>query len=170
MMAVACSDNDATPETGVNAAATRGDLDGLCQAECDRSVACSTSDPEANNEGECLAECVGDYEGWGTKLRSDLVRALAECIATISCNEIDDQCTATAFETIGEDPDEVTRSTDVRTCLDKEQECQDTEGDFSDDLCGVLPFLVVPERQRMARCFEGSCERAQECLVAVFDR
>jgi hypothetical protein len=158
-----CSDGESS-EVGSSTPATQRELTAVCDAQCTRSERCNPEDPV---DATCVGDCVADLGIFANGARGDLIRALADCERDWPCDMSDDECTAIAFETVGEDPDQVIQSPDIQQCLAKEMECRETEGDFSDDLCGVLPFLVRSKRSEMARCFERGCDEVTACLAPL---
>jgi len=86
----------------------------------------------------------------------------------LECGMNDDGCTATALVASGETLDAALHAPDIQRCLELQKQCVGTPGDFSDDTCGILPFLVSGRRAALARCFEGDCSTVAPCLKAQF--
>jgi hypothetical protein len=159
-----CSDGESSSGSGSSTVpASEAQIVAICEAQCDRRQRCFPEDAEST----CVESCAAESSVFTNGLRADLAVALADCQRDWPCGMNDDECTVVAFETVGEDPDRVLQSPDIQQCLAKEQECRGTEGDFSDDLCGVLAFLVPSKRSEMARCFERGCGEVTACLAPL---
>ena len=79
-LAIACGGDDAGPEPLDTA--TR---DGLCQADCERLVACQPDRTQA----ECMASCQAEL---GTWLRTDVAVDVFTCRSQLACGASDDAC------------------------------------------------------------------------------
>jgi len=161
--------NDGTSGDGPTVAATPAEVHDFCDAQCARSARCGTTEPAVADAGDSCADgCVTELGSLGSNLRADVVRELAACQASLPCGPSDDDCLTTAIEATGQSIDAAIHADDVQACLRKQAECNETAGDFSDDLCGTLPALVQEARTRAARCFEGACDDMAACLAPIF--
>lgn len=153
--------------------ATGAQVDDFCRSQCERVQTCTPElDPGADAGAPssvtgCVSECRGSFGPLAANLQARFVQALADCFEALDCDETDDACGERALEAIGVDPEEVNESPQVRRCFDRQDDCQDTEGAFSDDLCGTIPVLIDSKRAEMNRCLRSECEDIPTCLGPI---
>jgi hypothetical protein len=170
LCSIACSSNSSTgrsqsgPQAG---AATAGEIDGLCDAQCARSARCNKVDGMPGS-ATCPQSCKDDLGNLATSVRGDIVRSLTDCYTNLACGVNDDRCLGDAVVATGEPLDAALHAPDVTSCLQKEIECHETAGAFSDDDCGTLAVLVAAKRAEAGHCFTLPCEAIPMCLAPIF--
>jgi len=159
-LAIACGGDDAGLEPFDTA--TR---DGLCQADCERLVACQPDRTQA----ECMASCQAEL---GTWLRTDVAVDVFTCRSQLACGASDDAC-VTCSPTDAHRRYEAACRANLAACdVNLEAMCEvDLNTVVSGDaglICIVTPTVV----DELTACIPAGvdCTTATTCIEAALDR
>lgn len=158
--AVACGGTTSTADE----ASSPAEIQAVCKAQCERKVRCDGSTEPVDT---CMDDCTEDVGGIAPHIRADFVRAFADCYSRLECDVNDDSCTGRALESIGTSVEEAENTPDIRACIAKHEQCEDTESSFSDDVCGNMAFMVTSSRNFMAGCVEKPCAEVRRCMAPI---
>jgi hypothetical protein len=153
-----------TTDTGTEEVPTAQDTEEYCDLQCDRTERCNPDIPWPT----CHSECVDINNKTRPHVRADYVRNLISCMSQLECETEVETCRREASDAIGATEEVADGAADVQACRAKSVACLGTEGNFDDELCGVLLLLVSRSRSQVARCFEGACDAIPACLEPVF--
>jgi hypothetical protein len=158
----ACDGGLSRPSASVGA--TAEDVSLYCEAMCGLRQRCN-----AEVVATCISGCEEGYAKVAPHVRADLLRGVASCFANLECDVLDDECVKRAEEDLGIVPEKAVEAPDFKACQAKQQECEGTEFDFSDDRCVTLIFLTSISRPKAAACYQKPCAEVDAC-IAPYDR
>jgi len=108
-------------------------------------------------ESECLQ---GPWE----KVKPEYLRAAVACFETLPCERSDDACTAAGLAALGvEDESDLAGDALYQRCVEFALGCDGVV----DDVCLFFPVFTDEAVAEAARCLDGACEGAPECLMAA---
>lgn len=97
------------------------------------------------------------------KVQPAFTRAMADCFPTLSCDEVDDDCSAKGYAAVGVTKQNASDDVLVQDCLKAIDGCH-----FGDDLCFSLTALIDSARSEAGRCSTDSCDGYDTCVRAIF--
>ena len=162
--ALACSSgDDGDNGTGGPAgeASSAEEVQTLCTARCARSARCSGDGGVVEDAMQCGSTCDADLGTLAGRVRADAIAVMTDCLDALTCDVSDDSCLGEALISVGANA----QTPIVVQCQAKEDECQGTPGDFSDDICATLALLIESEKTAASRCLERPCTEVLSCLA-----
>lgn len=154
----ACGGDDAGPEPLDTATRDR-----LCQADCDRLVACEPDRVLA----ECIASCQGDLAGW---VRTDVALDVFDCRAALACGASDDAC-VTCSPTDAHQRFETACRANLATCdVNPDSFCAVTITAATQGDAGLVCIITPDVVDELTACIPDgvTCAAATTCLQGVF--